>query len=120
MKNRAAMLFQPEESARFLREVSDFGLRVASKGYVVASLHIDYTFWGSWRLEIWEGDLAVRFWWDDRDRFLCISSSPKVGFSGPNQWRKVSETQICRYENDEHFQFVEEFLAQILPRRSAT
>lgn len=114
------MSFQPEASAQFLRQVADFGIRIASKGYIVASLHIDYTFWGSWRLEIWEGELAIRFWWDSRDCFLGISSSPKVGFGGPSQWKEMGGEQICQYESGEHFRFVEQFLTQILPPRHAS
>ena len=111
------MSFEPADSARFLQQVAEFGIRVASSGYVVASLHIDYTFFGSWKLEIWEGELGVRFWWDSRERCLCISSSPKHGFSGPNQWKEILTEQICQYESGQHFQFVEHYLAQMLPRR---
>jgi hypothetical protein len=90
------MIFEPKLAIEFVRTLAAFAERVAEKDIVIASLHIDYCFFGSWTLETWNNDEAVRFCFDDRDRVVTIESSPIRGLSAPNEWRKECEKEFPR------------------------
>jgi hypothetical protein len=90
------MIFEPQPAIEFVRELTVLAERVAAKDIVVASLHIDYCFFGSWTLETRKNDEALRFSFDDRDRMLIIESSPIRGLSGPNEWKQQHEEDFPR------------------------
>ena len=105
------MIFQPQPSIEFVREITALAEVVAKNDIVVASLHIDYCLFGSWTLEAWKDDEALRFSFDDRDRLLLIESSARRGLSAPNEWKQEHEKEFPRGDiADRPQRFVIEYL----------
>jgi hypothetical protein len=82
-------LFKPQDSIEFVRELTSLAERLAARGYIVAGLEMNYCFFGSWKLEVWKDDKAIRFSYDDRDRDLIVESfSNQEPLSAPNEWKQ--------------------------------
>jgi hypothetical protein len=94
------MLFTPESSIKFANSIHAFALQAAALGFVVGSLRVDYCFFGSWKIEVWNArnDTAIQASFDDRDRVLEISASPIRPLSHPNEWELGIEETFPRGE----------------------
>ncbi len=118
-----------DAAAEFVRQLAALAGRLASRGLVVAELHCDWSGFGSWRLDVQEGQAAdrysealrnekcdtwgpevVSFAWDGRDRVLTIESSPTPPLCAPNQWTREADKAFDSREAA--LAFVEEYLAR--------
>src|SRR5882724_4489369 len=96
-----------EEAAKFNRTLAQLGERLAARDIVVSTLHADWSDFASWELQVQRGSDAdryqeaaridpghtippdvVRCFWDSRDHYLMIQTSPTRPLSAPNEWRE--------------------------------
>ena len=77
-----------QRAARFIKELSDVSERLAARDIVVGSLHAEYLSFGCWQLIAQKHQEAVRFFWDGRDGYITVESSPIRDSSAPNEWRE--------------------------------
>jgi len=104
-----------QSAARFIRELSELAEHLAARDIVVASLHADYTFFGSWQLIAQKHDEAVRFFWDGRDGYITVEGSPIHDHSAPNEWKQETVKGFDRLSGDSPHRFVEEYLQKRFP-----
>jgi len=106
-------LFKPQDSIEFVRQLTNLAERLVIKDFVIASLEIDYCFFGSWRLEVRKNDEAIQFSYDDRDRDLLIEKSPDQELlSAPNEWRQVHVQSFDQRQKVDPLRFVEDYLTK--------
>jgi hypothetical protein len=106
-------LFKPQSSIEFVHELTNLAERLAARNYVIAELQISYCFFGSWKIEVWKNDEAVRFFYDDRDRDLIVKSSPnREPLSAPNGWRQEHIQSFDGRQKVYPLKFVEDYLAK--------
>src|SRR5882724_10973564 len=96
-----------EDAASFNRTLAQLGERLAACDIVVSTLHADWSDFGCWELQVQRGSDTeryheaarldsghaippdvVRCFWDGRDHYLMIETSPTRPVSAPNEWRK--------------------------------
>jgi hypothetical protein len=53
----------PKNAANFVRQLAEMTYRLATKDIVVASLHADWSNFGSWELQLQKGKDAVQYVW---------------------------------------------------------
>jgi hypothetical protein len=118
-----------DAAGEFVRQLAALAGRLAARGLVVAQLHCDWSGFGSWRLDVQQGDAAdryaealrkeewhtwgpdvVSFAWDGRDRILTIETSPTPPLSAPNRWERQAHEVFDNREAA--IRFVEEYLAR--------
>ena len=118
-----------ESAAEFVGQLARLAERLAARGLVVGRLHCDWASFGSWSLEVQQGEAAdrygealrkeqwdtcgpevVSFAWDGRERILTVETAPTPPLSAPNQWeRQVHQVLDSRQAA---LTFVEEYLAR--------
>jgi hypothetical protein len=116
-----------EDAATFNRTLAQLSESLAACDIVVSRLHADWSSFGSWELQVQRGSEAdgyhettrldpghaippdtVRCFWDGRDRYLMIETSPSRPLSAPNQWRKEHAKGFGT--SDEAMQYLEGYL----------
>src|SRR6476469_11268648 len=101
------MTHASDDAAKFNRTLAQLGESLAGCGIVVSRLHADWSSFGSWELQVQRGSEAdqyheaarldpghaippdvLRCFWDGRERYLMIETSPCRPLSAPNEWRE--------------------------------
>lgn len=95
----------------FYRELAELTDRVTALHMNVGSLEGYYYLFGSWRIMVFAGCEAVRFFWDGREYEMSVDISPTKKLSAPNEWRRELAAGLHR-ESDSPHQFVVDFLTK--------
>ena len=106
---------QSQHAAKFVRKLSDFTERLAARDIVVGSLHAEYSHFGCWQLIARKHDEAVRFFWDGRDGYITVESSPIRDSSAPHKWKQETAKGFDRVSGDDPLRFVESYLTTRFP-----
>ena len=96
-----------ENAAKFNRTLAQLCERLAACDIVVSRMHADWSSFGSWELQVQRGSEADRYhetarldpghaippdvlrcFWDGRDHYLMIETSPCRPLSAPNEWKE--------------------------------
>jgi len=96
-----------DDAAKFNQTLAQLSESLAACDIVVSRLHADWSSFGSWELHVQGGSEAdryheaarldpghaippdvIRCFWDGRDHYLMIETSPSRPLSAPNEWRK--------------------------------
>ena len=121
-----------EDSARFNRVLAQLSERLAAHDIVVGRLHADWSSFGSWELQVQRGAQAERYrqglhgpdparavgpevfrcFWDGRDRYLMIETSPTRPLTAPNEW--LEEHTKAFDTSEEAVQYLAEYLERRL------
>src|SRR5688572_31744087 len=101
---------QSQHAAKFIRELSELTERLATRDIVVGSLHAEYSSFGSWQLITRKHHEAVRFFWDGRDGYITVESSPIRDSSAPNEWKQETAKGFDSVPGDDPLRFVEDYL----------
>lgn len=116
------------ESARvFIQQLAALAERLAARNLVVASLECNWAGFGSWRVEVQNGDPAdaygeallqqdfdspgphvIRFAWDGREGQLLVETAPTEPLGSPGPWERSLETRCDNWEKA--IRFVEQYL----------
>jgi len=104
-----------QHAAEFIKELSQLVDRLAARDIVVGSLHAEYSMFGHWQLVAQKHEEAVRFFWDARDGYLTIESSPIRGNSAPNEWTQEQLKGFDRVSGGDPVQFVDTYLRTRFP-----
>ena len=62
---------------------------------------------GCWQLIARKHHEAVRFFWDGRDGYITVESSPIRDSSAPNEWKQETAKGFDRVSGDDPLRFVE-------------
>lgn len=112
-----------EHAAEFNQTLAQLAERLATHDIVVSRLHADWSSFGSWELHVERGSEADRYvegiggpdpmraigpevlrcFWDGRDHYLMIETSPTRTLSAPNEWRKEHAQGFDSSEEAVHF-----------------
>jgi hypothetical protein len=104
-----------QSAAKLIRRLSELAERLAARDIVVASLHADYSLFGSWQLIAEKHHEAIRFFWDGRDSYITTESSPIRQNSAPNEWKHETAKGFDVPSGGDPLRFVEEYLERRFP-----
>jgi hypothetical protein len=118
-----------DEAAKFNRTLAQLSESLAAGDIVVSKLHADWSSFGSWELQVQRGFEADRYreaarldpghaippdvfrcFWDGRDHYLMIETSPCRPLSAPNEWREEHAKGFDT--SDEAVRYLQDYLKQ--------
>jgi hypothetical protein len=87
-----------ESSSDFISAFADFAKRLAAISVWIDRLDLHYGGFGSWELIVRKGDEAVKFFFDGRDGYIEVETSPKPLYenSSARNWTKAGAKALDR------------------------